>query len=140
MIKFVEMDKIVTINDQIKEEQGNKNGDSVILINKFDVSPDKIEQFLKDWAETSSLFEQQPGFITTELYKGIGKSSIYISYQVWKSIDDFKKGSSSVLNSDDVNSRLAKYNDSLVISSHLFRKVVAPGIKIRLLIGVIISF
>ena len=129
MIKFVEMDKNVTINDQIKEEQGNKNGDSVILINKFDVSPDKIEQFLKDWAETSSLFEQQPGFITTELYKGIGKSSVYVSYQVWKSIDDFKKGSSSVLNSDDVNSRLAKYNDSLVISSHLFRKAVVPGIN-----------
>ena len=129
MIKFIEMDKIVTINDQIKEEQENKNGDSVILINKFDVSPDKIEQFLKDWAETSSLFEQQPGFITTELYKGIGKSSVYISYQVWKSIDDFKKGSSSVLNSDDVNSRLAKYNDSLVISSHLFRKAVVPRIN-----------
>ena len=129
MIKFIEMDKIVTINDQIKEEQENKNGDSVILINKFDVSPDKIEQFLKDWAETSSLFEQQPGFITTELYKGIGKSSVYVSYQVWKSIDDFKKGSSSVLNSDDVNSRLAKYNDSLVISSHLFRKAVVPGIN-----------
>lgn len=119
--------KNVTINDQIKEEeQKNKNGDSVILINKFDVSPDKIEQFLKDWTETSSLFEQQPGFITTELYKGIGKSSVYISYQVWKSIDDFKKGSSSVLNSNEVNSRLAKYNDSLVISSHLFRKAVVP--------------
>jgi len=129
MIKFIEMDKNVTINNQIKEEQENKNGDSVILINKFDVSPDKIEQFLKDWAETSSLFEQQPGFITTELYKGIGKSSVYVSYQVWKSIDDFKKGSSSVLNSDDVNSRLAKYNDSLVISSHLFRKAVVPGIN-----------
>jgi heme-degrading monooxygenase HmoA len=129
MIKFIEMDKIVTINDQIKEEQENKNGDSVILINKFDVSPDKIEQFLKDWTETSSLFKQQPGFITTELYKGIGKSSVHISYQVWKSIDDFKKGSSSVLNSDDVNSRLAKYNDSLVISSHLFRKAVVPGIN-----------
>jgi heme-degrading monooxygenase HmoA len=123
------MDKNVTIKDQIKEEQENKNGDSVILINKFDVSPDKIEQFLKDWAETSSLFEQQPGFITTELYKGIGKSSVFVSYQVWKSIDDFKKGSSSVLNSDDVNSRLAKYNDSLVISSHLFRKAVVPGIN-----------
>ena len=129
MIKFIEMDKNVTINDQMVEEEENKNADSVILINKFDVDPNKIEQFLKDWAETSSLFKQQPGFITTELYKGIGKSSVYISYQVWKSIDDFKKGSSSVLNSDDVNSRLAKYKDSLVISSHLFRKAVVPGIN-----------
>ena len=126
---FVEMNKYVTINDQIEEEQENKNGDSAILINKFDVYPNKIEQFLKDWAETFSLFKQQSGFITTELYKGIGKSSVFVSYQVWKSIDDFKKGSSSVLNSDDVNSRFDKYNDSLVISSHLFRKVVVPGIN-----------
>ena len=124
MIKFVEMDKNVTINDQIKEEEGNKNGDSVIIINKFDLEPEKIDQFLKDWTETSILFKQQSGFITTELYKGIGKSSVFVSYQVWKSIDDFKKGSSSVLNSEDVNSRLAKYNDSLVSSSHLFRKAV----------------
>jgi heme-degrading monooxygenase HmoA len=129
MFQFVEMDKNVTINDQIEEERENKNRDSVILINKFDVPSDKIEQFLEDWAETSSLFKQQPGFITTELYKGIGKSSVFVSYQVWKSIDDFKKGSSSVLNSDDVNSRLVKYNDNLVISSHLFRKAVVPGIK-----------
>lgn len=130
MIKFIEMDKNVTINDQMVEEKENKNGDSVILINKFDVDPNKIEQFLKDWTEISSYFKQQPGFITTELYKGIGKSSVFVSYQVWKSIDHFKKESSIVLNSHEVQSRLAKYNDnSLVISSHLFRNVVVPGIS-----------
>ncbi len=129
MIKFIEMDKNVTINDQMVEEEENKNGDSVILINKFDVNPNKIEQFLKDWTEISSYFKQQPGFITTELYKGIGKSSVFVSYQVWKSIDHFKKESSIVLNSHEVQSRLAKYNDSLVISSHLFRNVVVPGIS-----------
>ena len=129
MIKFIEMDKNVTINDQMIEEEENKNGDSVILINKFDVDPNKIEQFLKDWTEISSYFKQQPGFTTTELYKGIGKSSVFVSYQVWKSIDQFKKESSIVLNSHEVQSRLAKYNDSLVISSHLFRNVVVPGIS-----------
>jgi quinol monooxygenase YgiN len=129
MIKFIEMDKNVTINDQMVEEEENKNGDSVILINKFDVDPNKIEQFLKDWTEISSYFKQQPGFITTELYKGIGKSSVFVSYQVWKSIDHFKKESSIILNSHEMQSRLAKYNDSLVISSHLFRNVVVPGIS-----------
>ena len=129
MIKFIEMDKNVTINDQMVEEEENKNGDSVILINKFDVDPNKIEQFLKDWTEISSYFKQQPGFITTELYKGFGKSSVFVSYQVWKSIDHFKKESNIVLNSNEVQSRLAKYNDSLVISSHLFRNVVVPGIS-----------
>ena len=130
MIKFIEMDKNVTINDQMVEEEENKNADSVILINKFDVEPNKIEQFLMDWTEISSYFKQQPGFITTELYKGIGKSSVFVSYQVWKSIDHFKKESNIVLNSHEVQSLLAKYNDnSLVISSHLFRNIVVPGIS-----------
>lgn len=65
----------------IKEEEKNKNGDIVIVINKFDLTPDKIDPFLKDWTETSILFKQQSGFITTESYKGI-RSSIFISYQV----------------------------------------------------------
>ena len=50
MAKFVEMDDRVKFKDQIEE----KIMGSVILINntdKFNVDQDKIEQFLKDWAE-----------------------------------------------------------------------------------------
>jgi hypothetical protein len=45
MAKFVEMDRKVTFKDQIEE----KIDGQVILINKFNVKPDKVEQFLKDW-------------------------------------------------------------------------------------------
>jgi hypothetical protein len=38
--------------------------DQVILINKFNVDPDNIEQFLKEWAEDASRFKQQPGLIS----------------------------------------------------------------------------
>ena len=47
MVKFLEMDKNVTFNDQIKEEEENKNWESVILVNKFDLAQDKIDQFLR---------------------------------------------------------------------------------------------
>jgi len=40
MVKFVEMDKNVTINDQIEEEEKNNKDDSVIIINKFDLALD----------------------------------------------------------------------------------------------------
>ncbi|MGE5706542.1 MAG: antibiotic biosynthesis monooxygenase family protein [Nitrososphaerales archaeon] len=46
------------------------------------VEPDKVEEFLKDWAEDAANFKQQPGFISTQLHKGIGKSSILINYAV----------------------------------------------------------
>lgn len=78
MTKIVEMDRRVKFKDQIEE----KIEGSVILINKFNVEPDKVEQFLKDWVEDANNFKQQPGLISTQLHKGIGKSSILINYAV----------------------------------------------------------
>ena len=50
MAKFVEMDDRVKFKYQIEE----KIMGSVILINKFNVKPNQVEQFLKDWAEDAS--------------------------------------------------------------------------------------
>ena len=47
MAKFVEMDERTKFKDQTEE----KIDGPVILINKFSVHPDKVEQFLKDWAD-----------------------------------------------------------------------------------------
>ena len=47
MAKFVEMDDRMKFKDQIEE----KIIGSVILINKFNVEPNKVEQFLKDWGK-----------------------------------------------------------------------------------------
>jgi hypothetical protein len=57
--KFVEMDDRTKFKDQTEE----KIEAPVILINKFNVRPDKVEQFLKDWADDASAFNLiHPGF------------------------------------------------------------------------------
>ena len=125
MAKFVEMDDRVKFKDQIEE----KIMGSVILINKFNVKPNKVEQFLKDWAEDAARFKQEPGFISTQLHKGIGKSSVFINYAVWESMEHYKKAVNKILFSTQSQSPLLKYGDkSLVISPHLFTKVAVPGI------------
>jgi len=125
MAKFVEMDDKVKFKDQIEE----KIMGSVILINKFNVKPNKIEQFLKDWAEDAARFKQQPGFISTQLHRGIGKSSVFINYAVWESMEHYKKAINILLFSSQSQSPLLKYDDkSLIISPHLFTKVAVPGI------------
>jgi hypothetical protein len=48
MLKMVEMDENVTLAAQLEEEQ--KNGRSVILINKFNVKPEDVGNLLKAWA------------------------------------------------------------------------------------------
>jgi heme-degrading monooxygenase HmoA len=125
MAKFVEMDERVKFKDQIEE----KIDGSVILINKFNVAQGKVEQFLKDWGEDATNFKQQPGFISTQLHKGIGKSSVFINYAVWESMEHYKKAINKILFRSKSRSPLLKYDDeSLVISPHLFKKVAISGI------------
>ena len=125
MAKFLEMDDRVKFKDQIEE----KILGSVILINKFNVKPNKVEQFLKDWAEDAARFKQQPGFISTQLHRGIGKSCVFINYAVWESMEHYKKAINKLVFSPESQSPLLKYGDkSLVISPHLFTKVAVPGI------------
>ena len=125
MAKFVEMDDRVKFKDQIEE----KIRGSVILINKFNVAQGKIEQFLKDWGEDATNFKQQPGFISAQLHQGIGKSSVFINYAVWESMEHYKKAVNKILFSTQSQSPLLKYDDkSLVISPHLFTKGAVPGI------------
>ena len=77
MAKFVEMDDRVKFKDQIEE----KIIGSVILINKFNVKPNKVEQFLKDWAEDSVRFKQKPGFISTQFHRGLEKVVFSLTMQ-----------------------------------------------------------
>jgi len=128
MAKFVEMDDRVKFKDQIEE----KIMGSVILINKFNVAPGKVEQFLKDWGEDATNFKQQPGFISAQLHKGIGKSSVFINYAVWESMEHYKKAINKMLFRSKSRSPLLKYDDeSLVLSPHLFKKIAVPGICVE---------
>jgi len=125
MAKFVEMDYRVKFKDQIDE----KLIGSVILINKFNVEPNKVEQFLKDWGDDAINFKQQLGFISAQLHKGIGQSSVFINYAVWESMEHYKQAINKMLFTPESPSPLLKYDDdSLVISPHLFKKIAVPGI------------
>ena len=128
MAKFVEMDDKVKFKDQIEE----KIMGSVILINKFNVAQGKVEQFLKDWGEDATNFKQQPGFISAQLHKGIGKSSVFINYAVWESMEHYKKAINKMLFRSKSRSPLLKYDDeSLVLSPHLFKKIAISGICVE---------
>jgi heme-degrading monooxygenase HmoA len=125
MAKFVEMDYRMKFKDQIEE----KIIGSVILINKFNVEPNKVEQFLNDWGDDAINFKQQPGFISAQLHKGIGQSSVFINYAVWESMEHYKQAINKMLFTPESQSPLLKYDDdSVVISPHLFKKVAVPGI------------
>jgi len=120
MAIFVEMDERVGIFAQMEEDAG-----PVILINKFSVNPEEFDQFLKGWATEAKKFKQQPGFISTQLHKGIGGSGTFVNYAVWESAAHFKKAVSIVMDPQD---KMSAYPPSTVASPHLFKKTAVPGI------------
>jgi hypothetical protein len=79
---------------------------------------------LNAWAADAAIFKEQPGFIFTQLHKGIAGSGIFVNYAVWESIAAFKKATTNI----DVQNILSKYPASTVASPPLFKKVRVPGI------------
>ena len=119
MVKLVEFDEKVTLAQQMDEGVG-----PVILLNKFNVNPEEVDQFLKVFAATTEIMKQQPGYISAQLHRGIAGSCTFVNYAVWESSEHFKRAVSS----PNFQSSLADLPPSTVMSRHLFRKVAVPGI------------
>jgi heme-degrading monooxygenase HmoA len=119
MVRIVEMDEDVTLKSQLEEDVG-----SVILLNKFTVKLEDVDQFLKLFAATTEMFKQQPGFISAQLHRGIGASSTFFNYVIWESAEHFKLA----FNRPEFRSSMADLLPNTVISPHLFKKVAVPGI------------
>ena len=118
MLNFEEMDKAVTVFEQMEHNVG-----PVVLINKFTVKPEEVDQLLRAWAADAAIMKQQPGYISTQLHRGIGGSSVFLNYAVWESVEDFKRA----FHKPEFQAKWADYPPSTVASPHLFEKMAIPG-------------
>ena len=117
--KLVEMDEKVTFVEQMDEDAG-----PVMQINKFNVDPDEVDEFLKAFAATAEVLKRQPGYISAQLHRGIAGSCVFLNYEVWESAEHFKQAVSS----SKFQSSIVGFAPSIVMSPHLFKKVAVPGI------------
>ena len=78
---------------------------------------------MKAWAHDADFMKVQPGYISTQLHKGIAGSSTFINYAVWESIESFRNAFSH----PEFQSRIADYPSSAVAAPHLFKKLAVPG-------------
>lgn len=119
MATFVEMDGQVTIRDQLED-----TGGPVVLINTFTVNPQEADQLVSAWANDAAWMKQQPGFISTQLHRGIAGSAVFLNYAVWESTAHFRRA----FTNPEFQAKLAHYPASTIVSPHLFRKLAVPDI------------
>ena len=122
MVKIVESDNKVPLSAQLEEDVG-----PVILMNKFNVGPDEVDEFLKVFEETTKYFNEQPGFISAQLHRGIAGSTTFVNYVIWESATQFKRA----FDNPDFKSNMANTLPTTVMSPHLYKKVTIPGICVE---------
>jgi quinol monooxygenase YgiN len=100
----------------------------VVLINKFNVSPDEVNEFLKAFAATDKVLKRQPEYISAQLHRGIASICVFLNYEVWESTKQFEQAVSS----SEFRSSTVGLSPSTVFSPHLFKKVAVPGVCVNL--------
>ena len=119
MLRRIEMDERIGIADQLAQEVG-----PVILINTFTVAPEDVEALLEAWAADAAYLKTKPGFIATQLHRGIAGSSVFLNHAVWESVAAFR----NAFGDPAFQATFSRYPDSTVASPHLFQKIAVPGI------------
>jgi heme-degrading monooxygenase HmoA len=95
-----------------------------VLINIFTVAPEDTESLLQAWAEDAAFMKQQPGYISTQLHRGVAGSTTFINVALGKSA----RALARAFGSPEFQARTARYPDSTVAAPHLFEKVAVAGI------------
>ena len=120
MPTFEELASNVTLAEQLEE-----GGGPVILVNVLRVDEADIDQLLLAWSTDAASMKHQPGFISTQLYRGIAGSATFLNHAVWESTDAYRR---SRLDPEVRAAARDLYPASLVASPHLFRPEAVPGI------------
>jgi heme-degrading monooxygenase HmoA len=119
MVEITELDEKITFKTQLEEDVG-----AVILINKFVINPENVDQFLKTWASAAEIAKKLPGVISLQLHRGIAGSRVFVAYVVFDSTETIKQ----LYNCPDFQSKISEYPAGTMISPHIFKKVAVPAI------------
>ena len=119
MVQLKPLDEHVPIFHQL-----NADMSPVVLVNVFTVSESDIPALLKAWEDDANWMKKPPGYISTQLHRGIAGSTVFMNYAVWESVAHFRAD----FTHPDFKKALAHYPSSAVASPHLFTRLTIANL------------
>jgi heme-degrading monooxygenase HmoA len=119
MVSIRLIDDRTTIQQQLDDSAA-----PVILVNIFHVVPEEVDAFLAAWENDARWMKQQPGYISTQMHRGIGGSCAFLNYAVWESVAHFRQA----FTHPQFRGALSSYPSNTIASPHLFVKIAIPNI------------
>ena len=118
MVDVKPLDPTFPIQQQLGVETG-----PVVLVNVFTVDPSEQDAIVEAWRNDALWMKKQPGYISTQLHKAVGESSMYLNYAIWDSVADFR----AAFSNPEFQNALSHYPSSAVAAPHLFEKIAVPN-------------
>lgn len=119
MLQLRPLDAAMPIDQQLGAEVS-----PVVLINLFTVDAGDVPALLRAWEQDANWMKRQPGYLWTQLHRGIAGSSVFLNYAVWESVAHFR----AAFTHPEFVSALAAYPSSAVAQPHLFSRVAVPNL------------
>lgn len=120
MVTLEEFAKVVPFREQLADA----SHEPVVLINVFHVPPEKVDIFLATWTDDSRVMKARPGFISTQLHRGIAGSGTFLNYAVWETLAAFR----AAFKDPAFQAMMARYPDGVTASPYVFRKTAVAGV------------
>ena len=118
-MRFRELDQHISYRDQLGRDDG-----PIELINVFTMTPEDVDRFLDVWSDDAAYMKRQPGFIRTQLHRGVGGSCAFINVATWESAAALR----AAFTAPEFQQNTARYPDSVVACPHVVAPVAVPGI------------
>ncbi|KPL54320.1 antibiotic biosynthesis monooxygenase [Prosthecomicrobium hirschii] len=119
MLAFRPLDAAYPAQAQLALQTG-----PVALADLSTLDPADEPAFLTVWAEDAAVMKAHPGFISTQLPRGIGNRPTHSDHAVRESNAHFR----TAFGSPEFQATFGAHPPSGIASRHLFAKVAVPGI------------
>ena len=118
MVNVKPLDPDFPIQQQLGVDAG-----PVVLVNVFTIDPADQDALVEAWKVDALFMKQQPGYISTQLHKAIGESSMFLNYAIWDSVADFR----AAFSNPEFQNALSHYPSSAATAPHLFEKIAVAN-------------
>lgn len=119
MLRLKDLDETCPVRSQLGSDQS-----PVSLVNILEVDAGDEAALMQAWEADANWMKRQPGYISTQLHRGIGPSRLFLNYAVWESVAHFR----AAFTHPEFMSALAHYPSSAVAAPHLFRKLAVTNL------------
>lgn len=119
MPNFRELDSSVSFQAQLGAATG-----PIVLANVMNSPADQVDQLVQVWAADAAFMRAQPGFISTQLHRGVAGSGALLNLAIWESAAHLR----AAFFTDQFQRHLAGYPASATVAPHVFERIAVPGI------------